>query len=100
MGSSLSTKPVGAHKHHTLINTCPKAVEKESCHAGRVVKKKLTVRAEKIKIADELEICRKMVVSKYLSISVPAASPPMLRWKPAPNSSERKRWPYCSRTIV
>lgn len=34
-----------------------------------MVKKKPTVRAEKIKIAEEFEICKKIVVSKYLSIS-------------------------------
>lgn len=61
-----------------LINTCPRAVLKDNCQAGKVLKKKLTVRAEKIKMAEELEICRKMVVSKYLSISVPAEESPML----------------------
>ena len=39
-----------------LIRTCPRAVEKVSCQAGMLVKKKLTVRAEKMRMADELEI--------------------------------------------
>ena len=38
------------------IPTCPRAVLKDNCQAGKVLKKKLTVRAEKIKMAEELEI--------------------------------------------
>ena len=40
------------------IPTCPRAVLKDNCQAGKVLKKKLTVRAEKIKMAEELEILR------------------------------------------
>ena len=73
-----------------LIRTCPSAVDNANCHAGMLEKKNPTVRAEKIRIADELEICRKMVVSMYLSISVPAAEASTLAKYPSANLSERK----------
>ena len=61
--------------HITNPPTCPRAVLKDSCQAGNVVKKKLTVRAEKIKMAELLEI----LASETNRISWKNAAEPLRR---------------------
>ena len=57
--SSQNVSLEGRYHLEISIPTCPRAVLKDNCQAGRVLKKKLTVRAEKIKMAEELEILRR-----------------------------------------